>query len=484
MAAESAATGLDGLATAPHAEVVEPGAADATGDNMAAAVELMAEGAAQAALACAECEGVDDSVAMVAECSCCNGSFTTLRQLGNHVRAHHADATTEQLAGMGFARCPADGCGKAYHLFNNAKPWLTSFYQHQQVYSTQSRVGQVDAHMRAQQGFGSPAGLLSDAVGRCGELAPPNSPGAAMARNLQVMAAQGGAALPPPTAVAAAETTAGAAAAAAVVANTTTTDNSPTTDTTVPSRTYDYMAFLDFDMDRLKRVSLHNQEAPRDATKQWQAAQPLVFAWQAAAAQLTGLELSAAALATGWADRLLAVASPRGRAALKMYYLAHAAMLLRVRGDPKRSDSDVVEMAKLIASSPTALIEAVERLIAAAEHATAESLVVDDDDGVERTPPPPPTRTAKHKRARFMARKGEYKKAKGALESTVVADGTDSAVRAAFEELTPQDGAELPPELVVSRLNVNCVLLDAPRVMPCGAVEEWAAIAGIVPVIS
>ena len=33
-------------------------------------------------------------------------------------------------------------------------------------------------------------------------------------------------------------------------------------------------------------------------------------------------------------------------------------------------------------------------------------------------------------------------------------------------------------------LHVNCVLLDAPRVMPCGAVEVWVGIAGIVPVIS
>ena len=86
---------------------------------------------------------------------------------------------------MGFSRCPAECCGKAYHLFNNSKYKLTSYYQHQQVYSTQARLGQVDEHTRALQGFGTAAGLYRDAVERCGELAHADSPGAVMAHGAQ-----------------------------------------------------------------------------------------------------------------------------------------------------------------------------------------------------------------------------------------------------------------------------------------------------------
>ena len=246
------------------------------------------------------------------------------------------------------------------------------------------------------------------------------------------------------------------------------------------------MALLDFDMDRLKRVALHNQEAPRDETLQWQAAQPLVFAWRAAAASLTGPELTAAALATGWTDKLTAMASPRGLAALKMYYLAQACLLTRARGEARRTDADVVEMARLIASSPEALLAAVERLLAAAEHETAESRLVEGDEedeaAITRAPPPPPSRTAKHKRARYMARKGEYKKAASALGSSAVADGKDPEVKRAFADLTPQNGDTVPPELLadkqgqqafqVMRDTFNDVMRSPPRLRAAGCLHD------------
>ena len=469
------------MATAPAAAApaaAAPAAAEAAAAAPAAVAPAVVAPAAVAEAAAAGAlddeHGEDDSIAMGADCLLCGTSLANLK----HVRKHHSDAGEAALADMGFACCPAVGCGKAYHLFNSSEFKNTSCYQHLQVYTTRESTGQVDAHVQAMQGFSTPAGLYQDLVQRCGELASADSPGAVMARGV--------AAAPSPLAA----QTAGAAAAEATRRVTATRTDSPSTtpatSTTTPAADYDLMALLDFDMDRLKRVALHNQEAPRDETLQWQAAQPLVFAWRAAAASLTGPELTAAALATGWTDKLTAMASPRGLAALKMYYLAQACLLTRARGEARRTDADVVEMARLIASSPEALLAAVERLLAAAEHETAESRLVEGDEedeaAITRAPPPPPSRTAKHKRARYMARKGEYKKAASALGSSAVADGKDPEVKRAFADLTPQNGDTVPPELLadkqgqqafqVMRDTFNDVMRSPPRLRAAGCLHD------------
>ena len=103
-----------------------------------------------------------------------------------------------------------------------------------------------------------------------------------------------------------------------------------------------------------------------------------------------------------------------------MRYLAHAVIHCRPVNEDARSTDDMVSIAKQVAASPQRLLALAEQLIATAQQAAQQRSQtpredVEEVDGGNGTSLPPPTRTAKHKRAQYAARKGEYGKGKAQL---------------------------------------------------------------------
>ena len=229
---------------------------------------------------------------------------------------------------------------------------------------------------------------------------------------------------------------------------------------TTPAPTYDVMAFASFDLDRLKQTRLFSQDVPSRPAAAKVISQPLVFAFAALAARLSTDETKAHALPKHISKRKWrAAATARGLCALKMFHLAVAAIFLRPPGAETLTEAEMMERAKAAASGPQALLDMVEDLLAAcqpldASAAAAPAAPVGEGDSATYEP----TQANRHRRSRFLARKGEWRRASQALVPTIIASSTDPTVRKLFADLNPSSGTkaaggELTPELVVPQLN-------------------------------
>jgi hypothetical protein len=480
--------GPDGAANANAADA--NGAAAVDGDaraadnaNASAAAALLAAGVGQA---------VPQTLAS-GWCTICNCSLQTATALGAHIRSQHVGASPAELASMGFAVCPADGCGVAYCLVHASGYAKSSWYQHQQQYKNKDTWGAASraSHESLEQSHNGMANAYRTAARQARSDAPAGSEGARLitvppprgggdagsaARGAAVTGSQGATAAPhsggkPSRAHAAAMRAAAASA--------------------TPAADYDVMALLDFDMDRIKRASLHAHALPRSAAKRTAVAQPLVFARNATGEVLQGTAVTAAALATGWMGApLTAAATNRGVAADKMFYLAHAAIFLRPLGSAASSPDEMVARAVRVASSASALLAAVEELLAAADTETGlvpsgESPTGGTDTAVDHGPSPhrAPSRQSVHRRARFAARCGERRKGWMALKPCIVADGESDEARRMFASLTPQTGAaEVSEELLADHPGVaafqvtekmfDAVMSSAPALRAAGTLHD------------
>ena len=118
-------------------------------------------------------------------------------------------------------------------------------------------------------------------------------------------------------------------------------------------------------MDRLKMARLARQDAPRKAASEKAVMALLVYAWEHATALEPSAEVDAA---TAERARLAGLSytsllTAKGRAALNVYYLAHAAIFCRPAGSTAYSDDEMLSRARRAATSADALASMVEELL-------------------------------------------------------------------------------------------------------------------------
>ena len=223
---------------------------------------------------------------------------------------------------MGFARCGAHCCGRAFCLLSGSAKGdeaglaTSSFYQHLQQYKSRDGLGEMEAHRAEIQRHGNGAGVWRAAARDCAALAPVGTPGARLA------------------AVSAPSASAPATAARGTTPTAQRTSRQQDSATTIagctPSPDYDIMQLASFDMDRVKGAELYIQDPPRGVAACRAIVQPRVFAWRHVDS------------------------SAKGAAALKMRYLTNIAVLGRARGADRWTSDQLVDRARRVLSGRAA----------------------------------------------------------------------------------------------------------------------------------
>ena len=137
-----------------------------------------------------------------------------------------------------------------------------------------------------------------------------------------------------------------------------------------------------------------------------------------------------------------------------MIFLSHAVIYLRPKGAEYHTTGDMIKTAAKVASSADELLALTEELIAKAleaarpiERLAAGNSVTKDDATVPN-----------HKKARFHAREGEYRRAGQTLKPAFVAPASRDDVQLQFAKLNPQTGAKAAGGVLIPTLpNWRCV---------------------------
>jgi hypothetical protein len=223
------------------------------------------------------------------------------------------------------------------------------------------------------------------------------------------------------------------------------------------------------------------QYAPGNSNTADAIAQPLVFALNLLDHTLTGSELREAAndgfRFLSSASALPDKAGKRGSAALKMFFIAYHVIFTRPAGTDCRSDSKMLELARIAAASPQSLLDAAEALLHSAAPEPCDSTTDDADETLATDSHPPaaaaaaaaaaaPTEARVDARSRNLLRAGETRKAVRALAPAKFADPSDTAVQKKYAKLTPQSADAIPTYLLsdvpgVTPLQFTAKTLDA-----------------------